>query len=77
MNFIEIIGARLTIDETDIAEFSCCVKTECRRRSNCRRYLLYEYLLKENISGHTCIVPQDAEKCDSHIPDVQERTIPD
>ena len=69
MRFNARIGARLTADETDIAEVSGCVKTECERRNECRRYLLYEYLLKENISGHTCIVPLNAEKCDSYLPE--------
>lgn len=58
----------LKIYDIDIAGYSGCGAIECQKKLECKRGLLYLYLIENKINGHTILLLNGEQDCKHFIP---------
>jgi hypothetical protein len=54
--------------DVDIAGYSACAATDCKKKLNCKRGLLYLYMVENDIIGHTVLGLDGQDNCERYIP---------
>ncbi|SFM31124.1 hypothetical protein [Pelosinus propionicus] len=60
--------AATALDSIDFTGgITICATKECSVKNKCYRYSIYQYLIDNNIMGHTCVL-YEHENCTHYIP---------
>lgn len=51
---IDWIKAKTALDTIDFSSITICATKGCPKENECLRHFTYRFLLKNNITGHTC-----------------------
>ena len=61
-------GKTIQSFDVDIAGYSACAATDCKKKLNCKRGLLYLYMVENDIIGHTVLRLNGQDNCERYIP---------